>query len=280
MTGQDRMEHSQFMDKYHTFQAQQQNPFGKSSLVGGVFYGNAVYPEYDVYNPKFFAERHFDFISLCMALHHFTSGNEPHPLQALTSRQLIDESGYLFQGKSSLSDTQRSIIDRLLGKLNEGGCLFLNLFPSRVDQFYLIQRRQENIFRIHARTPIYFDNGRETFRPSLNWGFVEGRRLEERGHEGIRSYYNLTPKQKEQLQLMFDRADNLLIRHQEWNYDHGPSLYELQKNIQNRLSVPDIFCRYINRAPVSTWNERDQDLAKQLLADVEEWERAYERAKR
>ncbi len=282
-----------------------------SSEVNGVTYLNGKRPRFDVTMDGFMTGADFDIITVCMVLHYFT-GNTKYPCldplphefdkKPFTTWKLVNNEGKDFseEAKMHIHQEQQKVIDRLLGHLNVGGMLFINLRPfppykdlphdvavneNNIDLFFIIKRRSADTFVIYDKDPIVFClAGKENTKwsPSIERGFINGTPKPSYSgapmpvsyqHDGIASYCTMSDKKKVELQQLFYRAELLAAHYQSWKKSIWGSVQAVTELIRQKAELPEIFEAYIRNVPDDA-SDPNHSIRRQLMSDVEAFTRS------
>jgi hypothetical protein len=222
-------------------------------IVNGVEYRNAALPQNDFARPEFDMGR-FDYISLCMMLHHLSPPDASAELRPLdTTAEWFDEAGQKQNPAYRLSDNQRLAVMRLLRSLNVGGLCFLNITeggreqPPNSDLFLIFRRDAENRFQIYSQAIPFRPSG-ETFRSAAflmnpRSGFAK---------KGVRlSWPGKSEAVYEDVSRWLDRADMLTFRYQYREHSAWPRVYEAAQVVDEGKSLLDVFSAYLADVPES-----------------------------
>jgi len=276
ITPEGEIKHSQYYDK--------QTGWIKSQTdAEGIIYYNAALPSYNVMGEAFFPERSFDFISVCMTLHHLKKPNEELERLPFSSLNVVDPEGKSMGERIELpcSPSQQKVVDRLLGKLEVGGILFIDLhcfkpdikyesenqFQNLYDLFFMVRKAAPGVYVMYDRHPIPFRPNLDEFSPQREHKFMEGLSTG-RGvfyyHKGIKEIY---PGRSEgfykKIESLFDRADILGFRYQSFKKGIWGSIYKTVKAIRAKASLLEIFSIYLENVPP------ENPLKQSILADVQ-----------
>ncbi len=258
--------------------------FLSQTSVKNILYLNAALPKNNVMSPNFLPDETFDFISVCMTLHHLRA-REGLRTMPFTSHNMTDEEGLPFSDDAinvQTSPSQQSAVDRLLDHLDTGGIMFLNptfhmLHPDRRvmreesndDLFFAIKRLGPDLFQMYDRSPIVFRPNRDIYSPSGDiCGFLDGSGSHGNAydHNGITGYLNLTTGQKQQLQNLFYRADLLAVRHQSWKNGVWGRVNEVLDLIRAHAPIDEIVAAYLRNVPDE--GNVDSPLKAELMRDT------------
>ena len=254
--------------------------------VNGANYYDASLPEYNVMNDGFFGKKKFDFISACMVMHHLIDPPVPSgaglPRMPLSSLNILDMNGENIRDKTKIymAASQQQVVDRLLGKLEVGGMLFLNAYicplvnqtdddyinEDNTDMFFIILRSAENKFVLYDEHPIPFRPNGDAFTPFGEQHFMDGHKhpLSYFDHSGIRSVYpGISNEKKLEIENLFARADLLAFRYQGWKKGVWGSAGNAISEIKKRSPLQEILRAYLRNVP------EDDALKQELLADAE-----------
>ena len=257
--------------------------FRDETVVNGVTYLNGRKPEYSVYSDDFLSHKRYDFISICMTLHHLTQDQTYERLPFTTCNIVTPEGGSFVEDSVILTTkSQQEIVDRLLSSLEVGGVLFLDphtyhqhedfmddmLNENITDIFYVIQRVGENEFVIYHNTPIIYFPNRAVYCPSKDMEFIEGDNTSRPfyNHPGLRNVLNINDERKiEILYQLFYRADLLAIRYQSWKKGVWGSVQAVVNAVNEGKTLIEIVEIYLRNIPDDC---PDAELKRQLLEDV------------
>lgn len=252
--------------------------FMDSTNVGGICYLSGRVPGYNVMDPEnFMPMGEFDFISLCMTLHHLRDLKEPRAYRPFTDRYLLGSDGTEFKDAALLTcDSQVAAIDGILGHLSIGGICFLvaqtidyelmrrlktpDALSSNVgnaEMFFMIQRMDEMTFQIFDRYPILFEPDRRSegtplFMPSKSWDL------------------KTVTKSEESLRELLKQADILAIRHQRWKNSRYLLAMNANNLLQNKSNLQNTLKDYLANIPDS--GHPDSELKSQIIKKAREFD--------
>jgi len=247
--------------------------------LGGIHYYDAGQRHYKALSDSFFADQRFDFVSVCMALHHLKISGERARRRPFSSLPLVDRYGKQINEQLQLKlplSTQK-VVDRILQRLTIGGLgfftpFFPNITPHRQsyqhhlsDMFFIVKRVKENKYVFYDRHPIpFFPNFPEKsgFSPSTDKRFLSGPEKGEAGASALGEFVNpgiinLYPGKSQdyydRVQRLLYRAELLAFRYQAW----GKGIWERARKVavamRNRPkpSLPELFAIYLENVPGS-----------------------------
>jgi len=253
--------------------------FREKTVLNGIRYFNALKPSYDALSDEFFKDEHFDFISVCMALHYLRLDGEKDELISLSALNIVSPEGKRLNEEIQLliAPSTQKAVDRLLARLKIGGILLVNpFFPPRPDQpdelakkvreqmhknsnmFFIIRRDTENTYTLFDRFPIPFHIMDDDYSPSQQWGMIQGKKEPHWTYQrstatlnpGIISIYpNRSQAFYRKIEELFNRADLLAFRYQEWGRGIWGSASKAIEAIKGYKSLAEILEIYLENVP-------------------------------
>jgi hypothetical protein len=268
--------------------------FREKTVLAGVRYFLALKPSYNALSDECFKAEHFDFISICMALHHLRLDGEKDKLMPLSTLNIISPEGERLNDKIKLlmAPSTQKAVDRLLSRLNIGGILFVNpFFASRPDQpeelakkvkeqmhnnsdmFFIIRRETENTFTLFDRFPIPFQVKDCEYSPSKDWGMIGGRKESIGVYQKATEYLSPgivsvhpggTQGFYREIQGLLNRADLLVFRYQSWGKGIWGSALKAIEAIKGYKNLTEILEIYMENVP------HDNQLKLELLKEAKD----------
>lgn len=227
--------------------------------INGIRHLNGNLSKYNIFSPNFVPNEKFDFIVLCMVLHHFFDYGEEYVIP-FSSYRIVDDIGKeLSTEEKAINANKKQIdaIDRLLSKLSVGGIFFINFYMSRfekhnADLFFIIQRQDEKTFQLFRKAPIPFQPNIATHPSWRHFNLLKGSANQifpTKGLLTIDKYAHLPDQSIARLEELFTEADALVYSHMAWNECFWQAIYRAQCEIDRHSSLIKIFSAFLQNVP-------------------------------
>jgi hypothetical protein len=289
---ENKIEHSDYVDankKHSDGGLCYKSSFTKNNIT----WDNATEPAHNILGKNFYEKEKFDFITICMTLHHLIGAKENQvslKKMPITTFKVVDEAGKPMKTDLMLTPTQQKVFDKMLTHLEIGGLLFANISVLHLDKgainkkiqlasqanadlFFIFQRLNKNTVKLYATNPIAFCPSIGKLDLARDNKFIDGKKTSRwgRAHIGIGSYYNLNENQKEQLNQCFFEAQKLAVKYQSWKKSIWKTLGKMIELINKKADLNTLFAEYLKHVPL---NSRDYAKKQALLAKVNEFRSA------
>jgi len=217
-------------------------------------------------------EEPFDYISVCMVLHHLTGKEKPFkalPLSKNKSIHLDSADGERYTKLFAMTEDHQEVVDRLLEKLAIGGTLFLNFTPNffsnfaktreekerflsnarTADTFYIIEKVSKKQFIIHSSVL--------TFKPFYEkyaiQNLIEECPLPQNNmyfNDGIASVYpQASDAAMKDIWQLFADADKLAYYHQSLNRGVWEHAFNVTEIIRQKGELTEMIGAYLAGVP-------------------------------
>ncbi|OVE78264.1 hypothetical protein BVX98_00925 [bacterium F11] len=244
--------------------------------VDGVELFDASKRDHDVTGSRFDHGK-FSHISLVMSLHHFGPLDHRAERPLGGNVQWVNQGGQTINPVYKLTNQQHETIWRLMGHLQEGGILYLNMTEGHYprgwgmisgnnadsDMFLVIRREGENQYRLFDQG-IPFPPGLSPFRSTEY--LMDGSSGKIYENPGIKALYPYVPRQfYRRVDEWLKVADMLVFRTQRLDKSVWLGVEKAARAVNERKSLVDIFAAYLEDVP-----QEEEELKEKILTGVRE----------
>ncbi|MFC1667908.1 LOG family protein [Chlamydiota bacterium] len=201
----------------------------------------------------------FDYISLCMTLHHLRHEGELfREITLVKDFRLVDEMGLPYTRKYFLYQSQQDLLTRLFDSLNDNGVFFLTIVPgwhyineviSFSDVFVVIQRKGD-LFIVYENV-LPFRPNKEPFTTEDYLFDPVVPTYQNRGIKGL--YPGASDTWYKEVKSLLLEADKLAYRYQKLAHSIWARIWEVSQTIgmdpNTTITLGEIFSIYLQDVP-------------------------------